>query len=166
MLVHFIGGPRDGEREALQTVNDRIMVAVAPPVTYVRGAADLLPPSIQTAEYRVTRRKRYAIAEYVEPKVHTRWSVKVKVTDNFDTDALEDFRRWMIERCEPLVEQEVRWTGAMCMYGDEADLDFGVTVDGPSTPAALADAAAKLQHWLDRRLPAGVHVASTSADVD
>lgn len=162
MLVHFIGGPRDGEREALQTINDRIMFPVAPTVRYAPGVADLLAPNVQTAEYRVTRRKRYAIAEYVEPRITTRWSVSLKVADSYDYDTLEAFRRFLIER-EVMVSGDVRWTSAQVVYGDEATLEFSVSVEGPPDPGAIAAAAEKLQHWLDKNVPAGVSVVSVSA---
>lgn len=101
MIVHYIGGPRDGEREALSELrSDRLMFPVAPPIHhYVR---DEVPPSlvghIETAEYRVIKRERYAIAEFVEPKITTRWAVTVKVSDRCATDTVVGFHDWLV-RC-------------------------------------------------------------------
>lgn len=168
MLVHYIGGPRDGEREAVSELrSDRIQMPVARAIRYVPGELPPMSVPYDTVEYRVLRRERYAIAEYVEPKITTRWAITVKVADRYDYDALEAFRVWLTERYETRgTKDDVRCVAAQVHCGDEAELDFLVISDGPADPAGVATSAAKLQRWLEKDLPKGTVITKTEAATD
>lgn len=169
MIVHFIGGPRDGEREALSDIpRDRIQIPyTAGPVRWLREEWGEYPriSEFDVATYTVTRRARYAIAEYVEPKVTTRWAVELRLTGRYDSATREAFHRWLWSRRTDFAG-DVRWVGAQADYDEHVSIDLLVTVDGPADPDAIRLAAEKVSNWLHREVPAGVAVLSTQATTD
>jgi hypothetical protein len=164
MLVHFIGGPRHGETEALSgSPTDRIMVPIAPRISYAEARfADPIGPSYALHEYKATRRRRYVIAEYIEPKIDVKWAATITV-DPWDSDALRALSQFMWDRRIGEVSSGVRWLSAAAATTGELEITLGIQVDGPPDAGAISDAAEKAQAWLDRRVPKIAKITASAA---
>lgn len=164
MIVYFIGGPRDGEREAvLGITSDRIMVPVSIRSAYIAAEfANPVGPLYATHECKVIRRKRYAIAEYVEPQIEVKWAVTLEV-DEWDTDGLNALSKFLWERKVGEVDAGVRWTSAATMRLGVMDITLGIKVTGPPDSGAIVDAAEKAQVWLERNAPKAAKVTVSAA---
>lgn len=161
MLVHFISGPHHGCSEAIQNPGAVIRVpALEKPVLYAFGEVGEFPDSSAQLEiliYKITRRtRRYCIAEYEEPKVRVDFRVALSI-DTWDTAGRREFedvlRTW---RESSIRHGNIRLLSMERCKLDETDITFGVTVDGPADPMAVAEAGEQLQHFLDSNFPAYV----------
>lgn len=162
MIVHFIGGPLHGTSEAVSNIGARLVVPLAERPVYCADTP-IYPAVMATGEYAVIKRARYAIAEYVEPRIKTDWHVEVNVVDRYDTDALRRLDDWLLLRMQAPRPPLVYWTAARRLSYDRASLDFTISVDGPPSAAAIADAGTKLHERLDKMLPSGIVVASVKS---
>lgn len=170
MIVHFIGGPRHGETEAFSGIPyDRIRVphnVQAVSYAYREGQLPPISAPYDIAEYAVIKRERYAIAEFIEPMVRTRWSVDVSISDVWNDRVYNAFSRLITERKQILSPSGVRFGNAVRYSSNSARLDFLIVVDGPPDVTATRLAAEKLESWLAKQLPRGVVVTNVHSAAD